>query len=452
MHRKIAAMLATLLLLAAPAHAGVEVKTVRLADGVEAWYAPSSAVPVVDILLSFEGAGAAGDPAGKGGRAAFAAAMLTEGAGSYTAQAFARALDENAITMDIRADQDRLSVHLYFLREHAAKAGELLALALGQPTLAEADIARVKAQQASLLSQLSERPSYKAGRLLAMRAFKGHPYANAVYGTPASVAALGAQDVRDYLASQLARQGLIVSAAGDIDGPLLSDILRPTIAALKDTRSPATVPDAPMQGAGETLRETQEVPQTVVVFAAPGLRRDDPDFYTAYLLNEILGGGTLTSRLGNEVRQKKGLVYGIDTNLEVRSKNNLISGQFATRNSSAAEAVAEVKSILAAMAEHGVTTEECTDAKGYILGHFPLQLDRTGNIAAMLFTMQLYHLGPDYMEDRVKLFNRVGCDDINRVAAKLLPPERFLFAIVGGTSDAGAPEMKPAASGGADAR
>ena len=177
------------------AHAELAVDTTRIGHGVDAWYVPNDMVPVVDIVISFEGAGTVSDPDGKSGRAAFAAAMLTEGAGSMNAQEFQQALDEKAIALDIHADEDRLIVHLHCLREHATRAGELLALALTQPTLAEPDIARIKTQIASLLLQMEENPSYQADRLLAAHAFKGHPYANPEFGTAASVKNLSAQDV-----------------------------------------------------------------------------------------------------------------------------------------------------------------------------------------------------------------------------------------------------------------
>ncbi len=430
----------------APAQAAIEVKTTSVGHGVEAWYATNKAVPVVDVVLSFEGAGAAHDPAEKGGLAAFSAAMLGEGAGEMSAQDFARALDEHAITLDFHADEDRLTVHVYCLREHAKRAGELLALAISKPPLAAADVARVKGQVASLLTRLSERPGYLAERLLATRAFVGHPYANPNYGTVASVASLTDADVRQFLATRLTRKNLLISAAGDVDASLLEEMLQPTVEALAegDAADFALAP-ATLQGGGELLRAQKDVPQTVVQFAAPGIARDDKRFYAAYLLNEILGGGsTLVSRLGNELRQKKGLVYGVHTGLEVRDGISLLGGQLATRNSTADAALAEVKRVLADMREHGVTAEECSDAKGYVLGHFPLQMESAGDVSGTLMMMQRHHLGEEYLTEREKLFSAVSCADINAVARDLLAPEKFLFAVVGGTEDKGAPAPTPA--------
>lgn len=430
--------LMALLLWSVPARAAVEVETTSLGHGVKAWYATNDTVPVVDMVLSFEGAGHASDPAEKAGRAAFAASLLTEGAGTLDSSAFRRALEEKAITMDIEAEQDRLRVHIYCLREHAVRAGELLALALSKPQLAEADQARMKADLSSLLARMAERPDYQAERLLSERAFKGHPYANAPYGTSASLAALTAQDVRDYLGTYVSRGNLLVAASGDVDASLLRSVLEPVVDALEANDAGAVaVTQTTLQGGGETLHKTMPVPQTTILFAAPAIARDDPRFYAQYLLNHILGGSTLSSRLGDEVRQKKGLAYGIDTDLSMKRGTALISGALATRNASVDEAVAAVKSVLSALHDKGVTTEECADAKSYVLGSFARKLDSSGSVANLLLSMQIHKLGEDYISEREALFSKVSCADINAVATELLNPSRFVFAIVGGAPELG---------------
>ncbi|MES2984256.1 MAG: pitrilysin family protein [Pseudomonadota bacterium] len=438
MRSKLTGLLVGLLAFAAVAQAEVSVQTTRIGHGVKAWYAENDTVPVVDMVLSFEGAGNASDPEGKGGRAAFAAAMLTEGAGTLDSVAFQRALDEKAITLEVEADDDRLRIHIYCLREHAKRAGELLALALSKPMLEKADQARVQSQMVSLLSQLEEQPNYQVARLLNSRGFKGHPYANAPFGDAASVAALNAQDVHDYLRTYVTRGNVLVAAAGDVDASLLDDVLGDAIEALAENDSGAVaVTPTTLQGGGETLHKTMAVPQTVIAFAAPGIARDDPRFYAAYLLNHILGGNSLFSRLGDDVRQQKGLVYSIDTDLDIKRGAALLSGGLATRNASADAAVAAVKNVLTQMHDKGVTTDECTDAKSYVRGAFARQLDSSSSVSNMLLMMQVHRLGEDYLSERDALFSKVSCGDINAVADALLSPSRFLFAIVGGAPEVG---------------
>lgn len=426
------------LLFSAQAHAAIKVETTGLGHGVSAWYATNASVPVVDVTLSFEGAGSASDAEGKAGRAAFTAAMLTEGAGALDSAAFRRALEERAITLDVQADADRLTIHIYCLRDHAARAGELLAMALRNPQLAEADQARIKADIHSLISRLEERPAYKAERLLTTRLFSGHPYANPPYGTHESLTALSADDVRAYLKTYITRGNVLITAAGDVDSDLLDGMLAPVVDALTDNDSGAVaVTQASLHGAGETLRAPMDVPQTVILFAAPAYARDDARFYAAYLLNHILGGNALFSRLGTEVRQKKGLVYSIDTDLDIKRGAALITGSLATRNATADEALAQVKKVLADLHDNGVTTEECTDAKSYVIGAFDRRLDSAGAVDTTLLSMRIHKLGEDYIARREALFKKVSCGDINAVAADLLSPDRFTFAIVGGSPETG---------------
>ena len=426
------------LLIAPLAHAEVQVETNSLGHGVKAWYAANETVPVVDVILSFEGAGSASDPEGKGGRAAFAASLLTEGAGTMDSIAFRRALEEKAITIEAETDEDRLRIHVYCLREHAERAGELLALALTKPALAEADQARMKTDIASVIARLDERPGYQAQRLLAARAFRNHPYANTPYGTPTTLAGLNAQDVRDYLNTYVTRGNLIVAAAGDVDASLLDKMLEPLVDGLPSNDSGAvSVTKVTMAGGGETLRKSMPVPQTSILFAAPGVARDDPRFYTAYLLNHILGGNALFSRLGDQVRQQKGLVYSIDTDLDVKRGTSLITGALATRNATADEATAAVKAVLSDLHDKGVTTQECADAKSYVIGAYARKLDSSRSVSEVLLAMQIHHLGENYINEREALFSNISCADINTLAAELLDPSRFLFAIVGGAPEIG---------------
>lgn len=420
------------------AHAAMAVKTTSIGHGVKAWYVQNESAPVVDVVLSFEGAGSVSDPEGKGGRAAFAAAMLTEGAGPLDSAAFRRALEERAIHLEVKTSDDRLQIHIYCLREHAMRAGQLVAMALSKPLLADADQQRMKSDMTSLLARLNERPSYIASRLLSERAFKGHPYANAEYGHAQTVASLTAGDVRDFMRTYITRGNVLVAASGDVDASLLDDMLEPVVDALADNDAGAVdVTQTTLVGSGETVRQTMQVPQTTVLFAAPAIARDDPRFYAQYLLNYILGGSSLFSRLGEEIRQKKGLVYGIDTDLEMKRGTAVIVGNLATRNATADEAIAQVKSVLGAMHKTGVTTQECEDAKNHVIGAFTRMLDGSSSVTNLLMAMQIHQLGEDYIDQRPELFGKVSCGEINAVASEILNPANFLFSVVGGTPDTG---------------
>jgi zinc protease len=244
--------------------------------------------------------------------------------------------------------------------------------------------------------------------------------------------------VRDFLRTYITRGNVMVAASGDVDGSVLDAMLEPVVDALADNDSGAVaVTQTTLAGSGETLRQSLPVPQTTVLFAAPAIARDDPRFYAQYLLNYILGGSALFSRLGDEVRQKKGLVYSIDTDLDMKRGAALITGSLATRNATAEEAVAQVKSVLDAMYRTGATTQECEDAKNHVLGAFTRMLDGSSSVTNMLMAMQIHRLGEDYIANRAALFGKVSCGDINAVASEILNPANFLFVVVGGSPEIG---------------
>ena len=414
------------------ASAAVEVETARIGHGVSAWYATSATVPVVHVVLSFEGAGSVSDPASMAGRAAIAASMLTEGAGQYDAVGFQRALEDKAIDITAESSDDRLTIHVHALRDQAEAAGKLLALALSQPRFDEADLARVKTQTLSMLARMEENPSYQAARKFEEVAFAGHPYASPHYGTAASLATITPQDLRNYLSTYVARGNVLIAAAGDVDASLLDDMLEPVVDAL-GTSDAGLLPvsKVTMQAAGTSVQVPMQVPQSHVLFAMPGLSRDDPRFYTYYLMNEILGGNVFSSRLADGIRQKKGLVYGAYSSIDDRMGISLLRGTLATRTERVQEAVTEAKTILESLRMRGVTSQECEDARAHVLGAFPLQLDSSRSVAETLLMMRIYKLGEDYLEARDAKFRAVRCSDINVLASELLAPSRFLFVTAG---------------------
>lgn len=422
-----------------PLHANaMEVETTKVGRGVEAWYVGDDTLPVVHAILSFEGAGYASDPADKRGLAQLVSNALLEGAGNYDALAFQETLESHAISIDVSVSADRMSVSIHALKEHAALAGKLAALALTEPRLDAGDIARVKAAQQSALQRASESAAYRASRQFASRAFADHPYSNPSLGESATVDSIAAEDIRQFINTYVTSGNVRVAVAGDVDDGTIHDMLAGVIEALpKNETGAVSVASTSVREQGIFTDDTMDVPQTTVLFAAPGIRRNDPEFYAAYLLMQVVGGGSLTSRLTKEIRQDRGLVYSVGAGLDEYRGAVLVSGSLSTRNATRDAAIAKVKDVLSDVYVNGVTTRECEDAKTYVKGNFPLQLDSTSSVAGMLMSMQIFDLGKDYLKKRNSYFDAVSCSDINRAGKTLLDPSRFLFVSVGGKSETG---------------
>lgn len=429
----IIAPLLGLVLFATPAAAQqLDVQSVPLGGGAEAWLVESHDVPTITVKLAFRDAGGTSDTAGKEGRAMLLASLLNEGAGELDALAYNRALEDHAIHLGFSADDDLLTVNLETLSEHAGKAFELLGLALAKPRFDDDAIARMKASMHSNLRQMEEQPRYAASKALAKAVFGSHPYANPTEGTHGGIDAITKADLQDQLQRYVTKGNLMMSVVGDVDAAGLKALADKHLAGLPvEFRPRHAVPQLTPKALGQTLVERRSIPQTVLLFAGPGIPRGDKDFYVAYVLNHLLGGGTLTSKLGDEIREQRGLAYYAYSRLQPMDHGELLVGGFGTRNEQAAEALRVMMQTLRATQEGDITQAEVDEAKSYITGAFPLTLSSNGGIASMLLVMQRFHLGKDYLAERNALIGAVTREDIIRVAKRLVQPDQLVVVGVG---------------------
>ena len=173
------------------------------------------------------------------------------------------------------------------------------------------------------------------------------------------------------------------------------------------------------------------MPQSVAVFGMPGIKRDDPDWYAAMVVNQIFGSGGFSSRLMEEVRRKRGLTYGVYTYLQPYSHAGLVLGSVATVNARMGESKQVIESEIARMAESGATEAEVADAKTFLTGSYALNFDTSGAIAGQLVGIQRYGFGRDFIDKRNAYIEAVTLADVNRVAKRLLDPSRLFWVIVG---------------------
>jgi zinc protease len=437
--RRLAAALACLVLLlvappAARPAAAMAIQRVVGRSGVTAWLVEDHSVPVVSLRFAFAG-GAALDPAGKDGTAALAAGLLDEGAGPYDTVAFHRKLDDFAAEMRFAAGHDEFEGSLKVLKGNLAEAAELLAVVLAQPRFADEPVTRMRAETLAMLARRDRNPRSLAGRLWMRDAFEDHPYGRDSAGTPESVAAISRDDLAAFAGRQFRRDGLAIGVVGDLAAaelvPILDRVFGGLPAEPQSGGGEAAVPEARPLDDGALVVSRTAVPQSVVTFGQTGPKRDDPDWYAAYVLNEIIGGGNFRGRLMQEIREKRGLAYGVSTELMPYRHAGLILGSVATENSRVAESIALIRREWRRMQQEGPTEAELGAAKAYLAGAFPLSLDSTYRIAGLLVRMQTDDLGIDYLERRPGLIDGVGLDQARRVAGRLFDPARLSFAVVG---------------------
>ena len=414
---------------ARPAMAEIAIQQVTSPGGIKAWLVEEHGIPFTALEIRFQG-GTSLDASGKRGAINLMTALIEEGEGDLDSQGFAAARDALAAKFGFSSDQDGVSVSARFLTENRDQAVALLRGALIAPRFDQDAVDRVREQILSGLRSDEKDPGAIASNLLDARSFGSHPYASNGDGTVESVTALTRDDIVAAHQSALTRDRVYVAAAGDISASELGMMLDLLLGEL-----PADGPDLPARAdlvvKGGVLVKQFPGPQSTVLFGHGGMRFDDPDYFAATILNEVLGGKRFTARLMTEVREKRGLTYGIGTGLASYDHAEALVGQLAAGNENVAPAIEVIRAEWAKIAAEGITEAELVATKTFLTGAYPLRFDGNDTIASILVGMQIMGLDTDYPKTRNARVEAVTMADIKRVAARLFKPDDLFFVVVG---------------------
>ncbi len=424
-----AALVLALLLLPRFA-AAVEIQNIPNEAGIELWLVEDHANPIIAVAFGVKG-GTAYDPPGKEGLAELASGLFDEGAGELDSAAFQKQLNERGIDFRFSAGQDDFTGNLRFLTQDRDTAAALLNRALTRPRFDPEPLERIRNGLLIEIAQGAGDPGFIAGRNLDEMLLDGHPYGRPGNGTADSVAALTAADLKDFAARRFVRDRLHVAIVGDIDAAAAKAWAQQAFGNLPQSAELPELPALQPSDQGRARVVDFAAPQATILFAQPGIPRSDPDFFAAYLANYTLGGGGFSSRLMTEVREKRGLVYGIGSDLWTMDAGGLIAGQFQTDPDKVVEAIRIVREEWRRMAAEGPSATELENAKTYLLGYYPRNFTSTMKTAQALRGLQLEALGIDYVERRQEEIAAVSADDVRRVAARLLNADQLSFIVVG---------------------
>ncbi len=424
-------ILATLIavVIALPAWAEIKIQEVTSPGGITAWLVEDHSIPFTALEMRFRGGTSLDDP-DKRGAVYLMSGLIEEGAGDMDVRTYARELEALAASFSYRATDDTVSISTRFLTENRDDVVNLLRTTIHEPRFDQDAIERVRGQVLSGLKSDQTDPNDIAGRSFAAMAYGDHPYATDGKGTIESVSGLTRDDIIAAYQNVFAKDRLYVGAVGDITAEELGTLLDTLLVDLPATGK--AIPDkADVKIDGGISVVEFNTPQSVALFGQKGIDRDDPDFFAAFILNHILGGGGFESRLMHEVREKRGLTYGVSTFLVPKDLASVYLGSVSSANDRIADAVNVIRDEWARAASEGFTQEELDDAKTYLTGAYPLRFDGNGQIAGIMVGMQMEDLPIDYIATRNDKVNAVTLEDINRVAAEFLDPEGLHFTVVG---------------------
>ncbi len=414
------ASMALLMICALPARA-IEIQEVVSPKGIRAWLVEDNSVPLVSMRFSFKG-GTSQDPAGKEGLANLMTGLFDEGAGDLDSDAFQERIDNLGAEMSFTATQDAVAGGVRMLAENRDAVTDLVALAVNKPRFDQPAVDRIRSQVVASIEAAQRNPGTIASRRFAEVLYGNHPYARPDEGTVKSLQAITRDDLVAFHRKNFARDRLIVGVVGSINAKDLGVMLDKVFGDLPAAAELVPVPDVKL-ALGTTTSLSFDMPQTSIRFVYPAIPRKDPDFFAAYLMNHILGGG-FTSRLYAEVREKRGLAYSVSSQLVLHDHVSALAISTATRPEKAQDSLKIIREQVAAMASDGPTEAELAAAKSFLKGSYAVNnLDSSGAIAETLVSLQDAGLPRDYIDKRSVLIDAVTLDQVKAIAKKLLEAE-----------------------------
>ena len=408
----------------------VEIQQVISPLGIKSWLVEDYENPIITVDFAFRG-GTTLDPEGKEGLANFVSALLDKGAGTLDSKAFQTQLEDNSIFLTFDAERDNFSGSIQTITRNHARAFQLLKLALTKPRFDREAVERIRSQILMGLKADRENPDRVAGQILFRALFPNHPYGRAPRGTIETVPTIKIEDMELLVAKRFGRDNLVLSVVGDITPLRLKTAIDEVFGDLKENAEPWKLKEARLKESNKTLLIEKRIPQSVIRFAQEAVKRDDPDFYSAYVMNYVLGGGGFVSRLYQEVREKRGLAYSVFSYLHPFKAVGLILGGAGTANKRVGETLKVLREEWHRMSEKGLSKEELENAKKFLTGSYPLRFTSSRNIASMLTGIQLERLGTNYIHERNSMINNVSLEDVKRVAKKILDVEKLTLVVVG---------------------
>lgn len=415
--------------LSTSAHA-MKIQSVKSPGGIEAWLVQENSVPLMAMRFAFEG-GNSQDPNGSEGVANFLTAMMDEGAGDLNARQFQERTEEIAMRMSFDDSRDAFYGSFETLTANRDEAVELLKLAINKPRFDDDAVERIRGQLLASLVFAAKDPDRVASRDWFAAAFPNHPYGRPTNGTEQSISKITREDLEKYRKRIFAKDTLKVVAVGDIDPETFGKLLDQVFGDLPEKADLTPVPQVAPKTGGILDVIEMPVPQSVAVFGLGGVARKDPDFIPAFVMNHILGGGGFSSRLMEEVREKRGLAYSVYSYLQPYQHASIFAGGVATKNEEIGQSLDVIKAELQRMAKDGPTPEELQNAKDYLTGSYALRFDTNAKIANQLLGIMQDDLGIGYVDERNKLIEAVTLDDVKRAAARILQTDNLITTVVG---------------------
>lgn len=411
--------------------AGVPPATYRtLPNGATLIVSEQRNLPIVMMAATID-AGSRLDPPGREGLANLTAELLTEGTATRSASEISETVDFIGASLGSQADSDQAGVSMSVLGKDLASGVALLADVLQNPSFPDEEIERRREATIAGIRAEEERPGIVAAKAFQRALFGAGPYGHPVEGTLQSVARLTREEIQSFFARYYRPDRTIITVVGDVSVSEIETRLASALASWKQGAELAPAAATSYVPEQRLVTIDKSVTQANIVLGHRGITRDSPDYYAIKVMNYILGGGGFSSRLLDSIRTQRGLAYSVASFFTANKAPGSFQVVMQTKNASASEAIERARAEIDRIRNEPVTDREIAEAKLYLTGSFPLQLDSNREIASFLSQVEFFGLGRDYGETYASRINAVTKEEVLRVAQQYLRPDEIIMVIVG---------------------
>jgi len=421
----------------AAALAGPQIQHWTTANGARVYFVPAPELPMIDLRVIFD-AGAARDGS-DGGVALLTNALLAEGAGGMDANTIAERFESVGARFSSSAHRDMATVGLRSLSDPAYLEPALATLVaiLTRPEFPRDAFKRERNRMLIGLQQRKQSPGAIADEAFYKAVFGDHPYAGQPSGSEETVKALTPDKLRAFYQRYYVGRNAVVAIVGDLDRAAAEALAERIIGQLPAGEPAPQLPLVKALAGPETVSIEHPSMQTHILVGAPGMTRDDPDYFPLYVGNHILGGSGLVARLSNEIREKRGLAYSAYSYFRPMRRKGPYTLGAQTRNESAAETLAVMREVLATFVTEGPSEEELEAAKKNITGGFPLRISSNKKIIDYIGMIGFYSLPLDYLDTFNAKVQAVTVADVKDAFQRRVHPDSMVTVLVGGEGRAG---------------
>jgi zinc protease len=393
-------------------------------------------LPFVTLQLLID-AGSRDDPPGKEGLANQVARGLLLGTSKRSVTAMNEELDFMGASLNASSGRDYATISLKVLKKDLDKGLNLFMEGLTESTFPEEEIRREVEKSLAAIQSEEDRPEAVAEKEFQKALFLKSPYAHPVEGTKESLPKITREAVLQFYRAYYHPNKAILAVVGDITSEEVESKLLPRLAKWTMEEIPKVTFINTFAKAQKTVKIDRQISQANIILGHSGVSRENPDFYALTVMNYILGGGGFTSRLVEQIRNKRGLAYSVGSFFDAGKYPGSFQMILQTKNPSAREAISLSLKEMERIRNELVSENELEGAKRYLIGSFPMRLDTQGKLVNFLIQVEYYGLGLDYPEKYPSLIRSITREEVLRVAKTYLHPEDYILVVVANLKEAG---------------